>query len=86
MLKFFSKIMRILTKRLFVIAILILVQFLFIGLTIWAFSDNYVYVNAVLLAISIIVTLIIVNNNDDPGYKLAWAVSILLAPVFGGIL
>ncbi len=86
MLKFFSKIMRILTKRLFVIAILILIQFLFIGLTIRVFSDNYVYVNAVLLAISIIVTLIIVNNNDDPGYKLAWAVSILLAPVFGGIL
>ena len=86
MLKFLGKIMRLVTKRLFVIATLILIQFVFIGLTIYVFSDYYVYVNAVLLAISAVVTIIIVNNNEDPGYKLAWSVSILIAPIFGGIL
>ncbi|MCR5004589.1 MAG: cardiolipin synthase [Clostridiales bacterium] len=86
MIRFFSKIMRLVTRRLFIIALLILIQLLFIGVTIQVFSEYYVYVNAVLIAVSIVVTIIIVNNNEDPGYKLAWTVSILLAPVLGGIL
>ena len=85
-MKFLGKLFNLLSKRLTIVAVLILMQFIFIGLTLYAFSSYYYYVNAVLILLSIVATVIVVNNNSDPGYKLAWAVSILIAPLFGGIL
>ena len=84
--KFLSKLFNLLSKRLTIVAVLILLQFLFIAATLQVFSDHYYYVNATLIILSLIATVIVVNNNTDPGFKLAWAVSILIAPLFGGIL
>ena len=85
-MKFLGKLLTFITRRLTIAMFLVFLQFLFLGLAIYAFSSNYVYVNAALLLLSLTATLVVVNNNDDPGYKLTWAVTILVAPIFGGLL
>ena len=45
-MKFLSKLFNLLSKRLTIVAVLILLQFLFIAATLQVFSDYYYYVNA----------------------------------------
>ena len=85
-MKFLGRLLQIMTQRLTIVLFIVFLQFLFLAVTIEAFSANYVYVNAALLLLSLVATLVVVNNNSDPGYKLTWAVTILVAPIFGGLL
>ena len=38
------------------------------------------------MVLSILVVLFIVNKEDNPAYKIAWIIPILLFPIFGGLL
>ena len=50
------------------------------------FANYFVYFYLFCVVVSILVVLWIVNARTDPGYKIAWIVPILLAPVFGGLV
>ena len=38
------------------------------------------------MALSLIAVLTVINDQSDPGYKIAWLVPILLFPVFGWLV
>ena len=69
----------------FILGILILVQASILGFAIWKLSEYFVYLYAAFALLSIIVVLYILNRTDNPSYKLAWTIPILLFPVFGGL-
>ena len=50
------------------------------------FANYFVYFYFFCTAVSILVVLWIINARTDPGYKIAWIVPILLAPLFGGLV
>lgn len=50
------------------------------------FASYFIYFYLFCVVVSILVVLWIVNARTDPGYKIAWIVPILLAPVFGGLV
>ena len=80
-----KKIASILFHRTVTVAFLLLLQ---IGLLLWTvlrFSDYFIYVYIACVAISVAEVLYIVNKGDDPGFKIAWIIPILLMPLFGGI-
>lgn len=79
------KILGTLLSRMVVIGVLIAVQVLILILFILRLTNYFVVLYGVLVAISMVVTLWIVNKEDNPSYKLAWIVPILLFPLFGGL-
>ena len=45
----------------------------------------FAYVQALCTILSLVVVIYIINKPDNPAYKLAWVVPILLFPIFGGV-
>lgn len=69
----------------FIVGLLILLQFLFLTFGIWKLADSFVYLYSILTLISLFVVVYIVSTEDNPSYKLAWTIPVLAFPVFGGL-
>ena len=80
------KILKILGSRVIVVGLILTLQVLWFLFFIFRLGSYSTIVNAIFTIISILVVLYIVNRNDNPGFKLAWIVPILLFPVMGGVL
>lgn len=80
-----KKLLNTLFNRVTLVGLLLLLQLGIITLAIWRLSNYFVYVYVVFVITSMVVVLYLVNTQDNPSYKLAWTVPILLFPVFGGI-
>lgn len=81
-----SKFIGFITSRLIVVGVMILLQFAFLIASIFFLSEYFVYVYAVLILLSVIAGLWVLNKRDNPAYKLAWIVPILLVPLLGGVM
>lgn len=81
-----KKIASIVFHRTALVALLLFLQAGLLVVAILGFSEYFVYFYAFCVVLSILVVLWIVNTRSDPGYKIAWIIPILLAPVFGGLL
>lgn len=81
------KLLKFLSNRIIVSIILIGIQMVFVALFMhFLFIDSRT-LRWLFIALSIIVVLYIINNdNDDPGYKIIWLIPVLSFPVFGGLL
>ncbi len=80
-----KKILHILTSRGFVITVLILLQFWMFLELIYRLSDIRIFYNF-FIVLSYLIVIYLVNKDENPSYKLAWSIVILVLPVFGGIL
>ncbi len=67
-------------SRRFIVALLILGQIIFIALSVFLLGDNYLAVYVVMTLIAAILALYIVNRDDDPAFKIAWLIPLLVAP------
>lgn len=76
---------RLFLSKIVIGGFLILLQVVFIVFTILNLGEYYAYLHAACTVVSIIVVVYIINKPDNPAYKLAWVVPILLFPIFGGI-
>lgn len=66
------------------VGVLCLLQTAFLVYAYLQLREHYFSVQFVMTAISIIVVLYIINRPINPAYKLAWGITILIIPVFGG--
>lgn len=78
-----KKLLKFLTSRVVIISVLILLQLgLFFFLTFYALRfSTFIYYG--LQVISLIVVIWLVNRNENPSFKLAWVIPILLFPIVG---
>lgn len=74
------------TQKLSWVIFLVLLQIAFLIYAFLRFREQYIGIQAVLSLISILVVVYIINRPINPSYKLAWCITILLIPVFGGFL
>lgn len=81
-----KKLLYYLFHRTALVALLLILQVALFGVAIVRFSDYFVYFYFLCVLLSVFVVLHIVNSGEEPGYKIAWIVPILLFPVFGGLL
>ena len=79
-----KKIFKFLLSRLVIVCLLILIQFLFLIWIMVFLSDNGVYFYSLMQLVSVGVVLYIITNHENPSYKLAWVIPILIFPLFGG--
>ncbi|MGN1113931.1 MAG: cardiolipin synthase [Oscillospiraceae bacterium] len=77
-----KKILKSLISQKTIIIILLILQ---VALLIYAFlrlNMEYRYINAVFTCIALIITIYILNKHDNPAYKIAWIIPLLLVPLF----
>lgn len=80
-----KKFLNLIFSRMAVVGLLILLQLGVIITVIVKLSDYFVYFYGICILLSIIVIMHLVSKNDNPSYKLAWAIPILSFPLFGGL-
>ena len=81
-----KKLLNIIFSRMVLIGLLILFQVGMIITVIVKLSDYFIYFYGICILVSILVVMYLLSKNDNPSYKLAWSIPILLFPVFGGLL
>ena len=79
------KLLAFVSKRVFIVALLIFIQLCIIVVAALFLSEYRIYYKIVLIAISILCVLIILNSKSNDAYKMAWAIPIIVWPVFGGL-
>lgn len=79
------KIFDFLFSRLAIVGLLIFFQLVVLLFGIWELTESFVYLYVFFFIISILVVIYILSRTDNPSYKLAWTIPVLLFPVFGGL-
>lgn len=81
-----KKIIRLLFHRVTFIVLFMLIQlFVLVGVML-RFSDYFAVFYSISILLSALIALSIINSRDNPAYKMAWIIPVLLMPVFGGML
>ena len=81
-----KKILNFLKSKVFIVAMLILIQLLFFLWIISMLSEYFLFIYFILVALSFIMSIYVLNKNDNPSYKIAWVIMIMTLPVFGGLI
>ena len=81
-----KKLVSVLTSKTAFVAYLILLQLLFLLSVVSILSAYSRFINQILNLLSIVMVIYIMNKDENPSYKLAWIVVIMLVPIFGGLL
>lgn len=76
------RVLKVLTSRLMIVIPLILLQFAFLVTLLYNFAISYQLLT-VFSAISIGLSVYVVNRNEDPAYKISWIMLILAIPIVG---
>lgn len=80
------KILKFLSQRSLVITVLIFLQVLwFLVIFHWFTSYSHI-ISGALKVLSVLVVIFMMNRSDNPSFKLAWVITILLMPLLGGML
>lgn len=80
------KLLKIFLSRMFLFGFLILMQVYWIYLVTSKVINHYQWIKVILMVLSIIVVLWLINKDENPSYKLAWIMLILIFPGLGGLL
>lgn len=80
-----KKLAKILLSRLFIISFLIVLQVAIILFAVFYLNEQYVYYKYFCIALSIVITFLILNRDTNPSTKIPWIILVLLMPVIGGV-
>ena len=80
------RLMKLLTHRVFLVAVSILIQLGVLLIVLLRFNDYYQQFSLICSVLSFIIVIHIVGNRSNPSYKIAWIIPIMLFPIFGWLL
>ena len=81
-----KKLLNIIFSQKTTIILLMILQLLIIFVTFAVLSETYRYVQIVLSIIAVILAIHIINTPENPAFKIAWIVPMLIFPVFTAVL
>ncbi|MBQ6807210.1 MAG: cardiolipin synthase [Lachnospiraceae bacterium] len=81
-----KKILHFVLNRVFITALIVLIQVGFFLLELFKWGNHYVEIAVALKLLSVGVVVYLIWKPGNPAVKLAWIVPIMLFPLFGGIL
>mgnify|MGYP000756273190 FL=1 len=76
---------RLFLSKVIIVGLLLVLQIGIIVYGMISLGKYFAYVQALCTILSLVVVIYIINKPDNPAYKLAWVVPILLFPIFGGV-
>ncbi len=80
------KLMKLLTHRVFAVALSIVVQLAVLLVVLLYFNEYYQVFNWICRGLSLLIVIWIVGDRSNPSYKIAWIIPIMLFPIFGWLL
>ncbi|MBD7912424.1 MULTISPECIES: cardiolipin synthase [Clostridium] len=80
------KVLEVLFGRIVITGALLILQLTILALGVIKLSESFIYLYVFSIILSLLIMIYIISRTDNPSYKLAWAVPVLLVPVFGGLL
>ncbi len=81
-----AKLMKLLTHRVFLVALAILVQLAVLLVVLLRFNEYSRQFNWICMGFSLLIVIWIVGDRSNPSYKIAWIIPIMLFPIFGWLL
>lgn len=81
-----KKLLKFFTNRILITVFFFLLQVAVLSVTLFVLSAWSVWIQLLFSLLSIVVCLFILGKDQNPGYKLAWVIPILLFPLLGGAL
>lgn len=78
-----KELLKIFTNRVFIIVFLLVLQVTVLVGMAWRFAEYFVFFHIACIILSLLVVLKLINGRDNPAYKIAWIVVVLLAPISG---
>lgn len=81
-----KKILKLLTNKIFIIGVLVIIQLLVLFYLIQLLGSYSQWIVTVLNIFSILVLIHVVNSNENPSYKQAWSILVLMIPMFGSVV
>ena len=80
-----KKLLNAVFSQKFIVLSLLLLQIAFLIFAIISLAGQFVFIYYFFLLVEIIVVMYVINSNENPAYKLAWIMPILIFPVFGAV-
>ncbi len=80
-----NKILNFFISKIFIIAVLILLQLIFYVLLIGVFTSVSPLIYNVLLLFSLVMVVYVINGSQNPSFKISWVILIMTLPIMGGI-
>lgn len=80
-----KRLKKLLFSRALIVSVLVIAQILILLLFILRLSRYFAAMYGVFMLLSAVVTLVVVNKEVNPSYKLAWIIPIMMFPLFGGL-
>lgn len=80
-----KKILNFIFSRMVIVGLLILFQVAILISVVWKLSNYFIYFYILCVLISMVVVVHLISKDDNPSYKLAWAIPIMMFPLFGGL-
>lgn len=84
-MRLLKKIFNFMFSRLFLVALMIVLQIAFIMTSVVYFGRTYLWLSMVFNVLSTIVAVAVVSNNENPYYKITWIFAVLFVPVVGWV-
>lgn len=81
-----KKFLNFIRSKIFIVAMLIIVQLAVLFGIVFFLSEYFVPIYFLLITLSVIMSIYVINKNENPSYKIAWVVCIMTLPVFGGLI
>ena len=78
-----GRLLKFLMSRVVIVAALILAQLVLIALAVLVFSEYFALYYAFTMLLGIAAVCSILSKRDNPSYKIAWIILILVSPPFG---
>lgn len=72
-------------SRVVLAGLFLLLQIAVLVVMVWAFQSYFVYFYGFCVLLSFFAALYVLNAKDNPAYKIAWIIPIIMFPVFGGL-
>ena len=80
------KLLRFFRSRVFLTALLILIQLAWLVLTFGQLVTHIVWISTAFTILSLLMVLYIIKKDVNPAYKIVWILIMLLLPLFGGMM
>ena len=86
MIKFMKKHLNLLGHRVFLVPLLMIIQIVILFIMVIEFYSYFIFFYIICSIFSFMMVIHIVNSKANPGYKIAWIISIMGFPIFGLLL
>ena len=84
-MRIIKKIVNVMFSRLFIVAVMLVLQIALFVITVYYFSQQYFNFYIFCYVLSVLVLLAMISRHENPEFKITWIIAIMMFPLVGGV-